>query len=89
MIALDSFCRQQGLDRIDFIWADIQGAEGEMVRGGMQALERTRYLYTEYSDDELYENQASMREILELLPDFRVLELWPDDVLLENRRLKA
>lgn len=89
LIALDTFYSQQGFDVIDFIWADIQGAEGEMIRGGQQTLARTRYLYTEYSDDELYENQATLSEILEMLPDFRVLELWPDDVLLENRRLKA
>jgi FkbM family methyltransferase len=89
LVALDTFCRQQGLDTIDFIWADIQGAEGEMILGGQQTLARTRYLYTEYSDDELYENQATLRDILALLPDFRVVELWPDDVLLENRRLAA
>jgi 2-O-methyltransferase len=89
LVALDTFFRQHGLDVIDFIWADIQGAEGEMLRGGRQTLAHTRYLYTEYSDDELYENQATLREILELLPGFRVLELWPDDVLLENRELLA
>ena len=89
LVALDTFCQQQGFDVIDFIWADIQGAEGEMIRGGRQTLARTRYLYTEYSDDELYEGQATLRDILELLPGFRVIELWPDDVLLENRQLQA
>jgi FkbM family methyltransferase len=89
LVALDTFYRQHGLDIIDFIWADIQGAEGEMIRGGRQTLAHTRYLYTEYSDDELYEQQATLRDILDLLPGFRVLELWPDDVLLENRQLQA
>ena len=88
LIRLDTFYRQHGLGIIDFIWADIQGAEGEMIRGGRQTLEHTRYVYTEYSDDELYENQATLTEILELLPDFRVVELWPEDVLLENTRLQ-
>jgi FkbM family methyltransferase len=88
-IALDNFRERQRLDLIDFIWADIQGAEGEMIRGAAQTLSRTRYLYTEYSDDELYENQMPLNEILKLLPDFRVIELWADDVLLENRKLKA
>ena len=86
LVTLDHFCEQQGLGAIDFIWADIQGAEGEMIRGGFQTLARTHYLYTEYSDDELYENQISLSEMLELLPDFRVVELWHDDVLLENKR---
>jgi len=88
LLTLDTFCRERGLGVIDFIWADIQGAEGEMIRGARQSLARTRYLYTEYSDEELYEGQATLREILEMLPGFRVLELWPDDVLLENTELK-
>ncbi|MDQ1639052.1 MAG: hypothetical protein QOF62_2391 [Pyrinomonadaceae bacterium] len=88
-ITLDSFCRQHELRMIDFILADIQGAEGEMIRGGREALSRTRYLFTEYSDDELYENQASLGEILGMLPDFRVIELWPDDVLLENSKFSG
>jgi FkbM family methyltransferase len=85
LITLDTFFREQGLERVDFIWADVQGAEGDVIRGGEQALRRTRFLYTEYSDDELYEGQPTLSEILALLPAFRVLELWPDDVLLENR----
>lgn len=87
LVALDTVYQQQNLDVIDFIWADIQGAEGEMIRGGRRTLAHTRYLYTEYSDDELYENQVTLRQILEMLPNFRVLELWPDNVLLENRAL--
>jgi FkbM family methyltransferase len=89
LVALDTFSQRHRLGIIDFIWADIQGAEGEMIRGGRRALARTRYLYTEYSDDELYEGQATLRDIMDLLPGFRVVELWPDDVLLENRELCA
>jgi hypothetical protein len=70
------------------ISADIQGAEGEMIRGGRHALERTHYLFTEYSDEEMYENQTTLREILDMLPGFRVLELWPDDVLLEREQIE-
>jgi FkbM family methyltransferase len=87
LVALDTFTRVYGIEHVDFIWADIQGAEGDFVRGGLETLRNTCYLYTEYSDDELYEGQATLAEILELLPDFGVLELWPEDVLLENRRL--
>jgi len=88
-VTLDSFSRRMGLSTVDFIWADIQGAEGDMVRGGLDALGRTHYLYTEYSDDELYEGQATLGDILAMLPDFRVVELWPDDVLLENNTLRG
>jgi FkbM family methyltransferase len=87
MTTLDTFCGAHGFANIDFIWADIQGAEGDMIQGGTRTLNSTRYLYTEYSDDELYEGQASLKDITDMLPDFRVLELWQDDVLLENTRL--
>jgi FkbM family methyltransferase len=89
LVALDTFARAHGVERVDFLWADVQGAEADVVRGGLATLRKTRYLYTEYSNDELYEGQATLAELLALLPDFRVLELWPDDVLLENRRLAA
>jgi len=87
LIALDTFRHHRALEQIDFIWADVQGAEAEMILGGRETLSRTRYLYTEFSDDEMYEQQPTLKHMLELLPDFRVVELWPDDVLLENRQL--
>ena len=88
-IRLDSYCRRHAPGLVDFIWADIQGAEREMVQGGLETLARTRYLYTEYSDCELYEGQATLSELLALLPGFRVLELWEEDVLLENTGVLA
>jgi 2-O-methyltransferase len=86
-VTLDSYARAHGIDFVDLIWADIQGAEGEMIRGARHVLRRTRYIYTEYSDDELYAGQATLDDICGLLPDFRMLELRSDDVLLENRNM--
>lgn len=88
-VTLDTYCRKRGLDVIDFIWADIQGAEGEMIRGGRETLARTRYLFTEYSDHELYEGQVTLEQILAELPGFRVVELYEEDVLLENQSFAA
>jgi FkbM family methyltransferase len=87
-VCLDTFCRRRGLGLIDFIWAGVEGTQGEMMRGGRRTLERTRYLYTKYSDGDVYEGRAPLKGMLEMLPSFRVLELWPSDVLLENRALK-
>lgn len=85
IVTLDTIRRERNLDIVDFIWADIQGAEEEMILGGRETLTRTRYLYTEYSDEELYEAQITLDQILAMLPRFRVVELWSDNVLLENR----
>jgi 2-O-methyltransferase len=84
---LDTWCSEEGIDSIDFVWADVQGAEENLIRGGTEALRRTRYFYTEYSDRELYEGQIGLREIRNLLPDFDVLYRFSNDVLLKNRRL--
>jgi 2-O-methyltransferase len=86
-VTLDYYASSHCLNKVDFIWADIQGAEGEMIRGGRDLLSRTRYLYTEYSDDELYEGQATLNDICAMLPEFRVIELWSDDVLLHNQNM--
>ena len=89
-MSLDSYCRSHELGAVDLIWADIQGAEGEMVRGGLETLSRTRYLYTEFSDDELYEGQATLAAADgTAAAAFRVLEMWDTDVLLENTRVGA
>jgi FkbM family methyltransferase len=88
-VTLDTFSGREDLGVIDFVWADVQGAEGEMIRGGRDAFARTRYLYTAYSDDELYEGQITLRDIVDLLGEFRVLEVWPDEVLLENSKMPA
>ncbi len=86
VMRLDTWTAEQGIGDIDFIWADVQGAEGDLIAGGALTLRRTRYFYTEYSDHQLYENQLTLDGILNLLPDFRVVERYEWDVLLGNTR---
>ena len=88
-VALDTYRARAGLDVVDLVWASLQGAEADMIRGGRATLARTRYLYTEWADEEMYEGQATLAEILALLPGFRVVEMWDADVLLENRALRS
>jgi len=82
---LDTWCREQGIDRIDFIWMDVQGAEIDVIRGARNALKKTRYLYTEYSNKELYEGQLSLKQVLKELVEFDVVVRYPDDILLKNK----
>jgi hypothetical protein len=83
--SLDSFCEEFGIGTVDFIWADIQGAEGDLIAGGANALARTRYLMTEYCNEELYEGQPSLGVILQLLPgSWRILCCDGNDALLCN-----
>jgi FkbM family methyltransferase len=83
---LDIYCKKNNIDAIDFLWCDIQGAEEEMILGGTEILPKTKYIYTEYSNDEMYECQITLKRILELLPDFEVIGYFDfDNVLLRNK----
>ncbi len=69
---------------IDLIWMDVQGAEGDVLKNSQLAQKHTRYIFTEYSDDELYEGQPTLRELMSILQSFSVLKLYDNDVLMKN-----
>ncbi len=88
-ITLDEWVKNMGIKEIDFIWADTQGAEREMLWGGMNTFNTTvKYLYTEYSNDEQYEGQPNKEDILKLLPNYEVITDFGGDILLKNGLLK-
>lgn len=72
---------------IDLIWADVQGAEEGLIVGGEETLKRTKFFYTEFSNDELYTGQPTLRRLMKLLPNFNLKRLWKNDVLFENKTL--
>jgi FkbM family methyltransferase len=88
---LDDLCTEIGLEEVDFIWMDVQGAEGDVISGAAKTLEKTRFLYTEYSNCELYEGQPSLKTLLALLPSFGIVAQYRGsaygDVLLKNKKL--
>ena len=70
--------------KIDFMWVDVQGAEDLVFSCAQETLKNTHYVYTEYSNKELYEAQLNLQGIISLFPDFKVLHDFGGDVLLEN-----
>jgi FkbM family methyltransferase len=88
-IKLDSWIARESIEVIDLIWADVQGAELDVVKGGEAALNKTRYFYTEYSNRELYEGQVTLRRLLKALPAFEVVCRYESDVLLRNKRFEG
>ena len=83
---LDTYVTDKKIDLIDFIWADVQGAEDLLIKGGKVTLDtKVRYLYTEYSGKEYYENSPNMNTIKELLGDnWVIVRDFGTDVLLKN-----
>lgn len=84
---LDDWAIENDIDYIDFIWVDVQGAEREMIEGAIEILKKTRYLYTEFDDVELYEGQPNLNDILKMLPDFKVVKFIENNVLLKNDKI--
>ncbi len=86
IMSLDNWAERHGISNADFIWADVQGAESDLVEGATNFLKSARYLYTEYSNDEWYEGQITLPELLKKLPYFELVTRYPMDVLLENKK---
>jgi len=55
---LDEFCAQRGLDHIDFIQMDVQGAEQLVLAGARAMLPKITAIWLEVSARELYRGQA-------------------------------
>jgi len=82
---LDSWTKKNKIKEIDFIWADVQGTEKELIEGGLNTLnKKVKYFYTEFYNEELYEGQISLKEILILLPNFRLVKIYGNNALLKN-----
>ena len=68
-VTLDQYVEDKEIDLIDFIWADVQGAEDFLIEGGKNTFEnKVRFFYTEYSKKILYENSLDKEGILFYLP---------------------
>lgn len=85
VVKLDDFLWPYGLDRIDFIWCDVQGAEDLVITGAQETLQKTKFLFTEYYEFPMYENQISSEEIKRRLPgNWQVVHKWEKEILFEN-----
>ena len=89
-ITIDDFCKEKNIGGIDFIFADIQGAEGEMVKGAVEMLPNIKFMFLEKSDkDILYDNQPLTNDLIELMAEhgFAVAKVFECDILFYNKKL--
>ena len=85
--SLDSWFAEQDIDQIDLIWADVQGAEENLIKGALKTLSHTKYFYTEYEDGEFYEGQITLQQIKTLLPKFKAIGYFQNNVLFKNTEI--
>ncbi len=89
VIRLDDFIDLFSIRKIGFIWCDVQGAEDLVIKGGSMALAKTKYFFTEYYDEEMYEGQIGSDEIQRRLPGtWEVVQKLEADILFRNTAIE-
>lgn len=91
-ITIDDFCKQMDINHIDFIYADIQGAESEMIIGAKEMLPNIKFIFMEKSDTyRLYGNQLLTVELIELMEqnNFKLVNNFSCDILFCNKNLNV
>src|SRR5262249_43556363 len=63
-VSLDDWARQNGIDKVDLIWFDLQGLEFDVLSASSQVLPTVRAIYTEVSLTEMYQGSC-------LYPEYR------------------
>lgn len=58
VVPLDTVIQKLELSKIDLLWMDVQGAEGEVIAGAMQTLNRVSWIYVEVAKIPVYEAQV-------------------------------
>lgn len=66
---LDHYCQTAGVDHIDFIHMDVQGAEYLVLQGAKAMLRNVTAIWLEVSTKELYRGQALDQDIRRLMRD--------------------
>jgi hypothetical protein len=71
-IRLDTFARQQNIERIDFLKIDVEGAEADVLRGARELLAggKVPLVQFEISQEMLAGMKRSAREVFELLESY-------------------
>ncbi len=58
---------------VDFIWCDVNGSEADVIIGGAQTLSKTKYLYIEFCEVELFDKALNREQMKRALPGFEVM----------------
>jgi hypothetical protein len=63
MRALDSWARSNGVDRVDFMWLDMQGYELDAIRGAERLLGNVAAVHMEICNVQLYDGSPLYPEV--------------------------
>jgi 2-O-methyltransferase len=78
---LDAWASEKNIQIVDFIWADVQGAEGDLIMGGGAFIHTVKAIYIEFSNQEEYAGQWNLEKIKESLPKHKLMKVFAHDAL--------
>lgn len=89
---LDNWHRSVLKKPVDLIWIDVNGAEGDVIKGATNVLKLTKYLYIEFQEVELYKGAMNREKTMLRLPDFELVGEYNfegnyGNLLLKNKNL--
>ena len=85
-VILDDWCRKNGIDKIDFMWLDLEGMELQVLKSSPKILKTVSVIYTEtnfYPFRIGMTQYAALRTFLEQ-SGFRLLSHWYHEGLQGN-----
>ena len=85
---LDAY-RAEWFPHVDFLWADVQGAEALLILGAQETLRHTRFFYTECHEPSHYKNAPDLAAIKAFLPGWDFVRPYQDNVLFANREYRG
>ncbi|WP_299456784.1 FkbM family methyltransferase [uncultured Microscilla sp.] len=66
-VCLDNWAKQESIQKIDFMWLDMQGYEITALKEGENILKTTKMVFTEVNLEELYEGCPLKTEVIEYM----------------------
>lgn len=75
-VRLDEWAKEQGIEHVDLVWCDLQGAELLAFQCMGDLLKTTKVIHTEMEVNPMYEGQSLYKDIHPLLVESGFKQVW-------------
>lgn len=77
-VVLDDWCRENGVDHIDFMWLDLEGLELQILKSSPRMLDSVRVIYTETNFLDFRKGMTQYNDLRAFLEKsrFKLLAHW-------------
>lgn len=77
---LDQWAKDTGIQKIDFLWLDMEGNELRMLQASPRMLKQVKLIYTEVNLQPFWEGCVQYQELKDWLESKGFTEIWKDIV---------